>query len=114
MAERDLNQPIVIDQGSGTTKAGFAGSDHPNCYFPSYVGELGGVSPSFPSPRPLLRTTYPELQTAFEKAEARAGLCWSPSLAGRPKHTRVMAGAVEGDTFVGKKAQELRGLLRIK
>jgi len=33
---------------------------------------------------------------------------------GRPKHTRVMAGAVEGDTFVGRKAQELRGLLRIK
>lgn len=25
-----------------------------------------------------------------------------------------MAGAVEGDTFVGRKAQELRGLLRIK
>ncbi|GAA5862485.1 hypothetical protein JCM5296_000370 [Sporobolomyces johnsonii] len=64
-----LNQPVVIDQGSGTLKAGFAGSDHPSCYFPSYVG--------------------------------------------RPKHTRVMAGAVEGDTFVGRKAQELRGLLRI-
>ncbi|BGO94797.1 hypothetical protein NBRC10512_005383 [Rhodotorula toruloides] len=64
-----LNQPIVIDQGSGTLKAGFAGSDHPSTYFPSYVG--------------------------------------------RPKHTRVMAGAVEGDTFVGRKAQELRGLLRI-
>ncbi|KAJ3330577.1 Actin-2, partial [Gonapodya sp. JEL0774] len=32
---------------------------------------------------------------------------------GRPKHTRVMAGAVEGDTFIGRKAQELRGLLRI-
>ncbi|SGY31207.1 BQ5605_C002g01215 [Microbotryum silenes-dioicae] len=64
-----LNQPVVIDQGSGSTKAGFAGSDHPTCYFPSYVG--------------------------------------------RPKHTRVMAGAVEGDAFVGKKAQELRGLLKI-
>ena len=25
-----------------------------------------------------------------------------------------MAGAVEGDNFIGKKAQELRGLLRIK
>lgn len=33
-----LNQPIVIDQGSGTLKAGFAGSDHPSTYFPSYVG----------------------------------------------------------------------------
>ena len=25
-----------------------------------------------------------------------------------------MAGAVEGDSFIGKKAQELRGLLRIR
>lgn len=33
-----LNQPIVIDQGSGTLKAGFAGADHPSTYFPSYVG----------------------------------------------------------------------------
>lgn len=36
------------------------------------------------------------------------------SSVGRPKHLRVMAGAIEGDTFIGKKAQELRGLLRIK
>ncbi len=27
---------------------------------------------------------------------------------------RVMAGAVEGSSFVGKKAEELRGLLKIK
>lgn len=33
---------------------------------------------------------------------------------GRPKHKRVMAGAVEGDLFIGRKAQELRGLLKIK
>ena len=33
---------------------------------------------------------------------------------GRPKHTRVMAGALEGDVFIGRKAQEFRGLLRIK
>lgn len=37
-----------------------------------------------------------------------------PSYVGRPKHLRVMAGAVEGDTFIGRKAQELRGLLRLK
>jgi len=35
-----LNQPVVIDQGSGTLKAGFAGSDHPSCYFPNYVGQF--------------------------------------------------------------------------
>ncbi|KZS92970.1 actin-like protein [Sistotremastrum niveocremeum HHB9708] len=64
------NQPVVIDNGSGTIKAGFAGEDHPKCFFPSYVG--------------------------------------------RPKHVRVMAGALEGDTFIGRKAQEYRGLLKIK
>jgi centractin len=64
------NQPLVIDNGTGTIKAGFAGQDHPKCFFPSYVG--------------------------------------------RPKHTRVMAGALEGDVFIGRKAQEFRGLLRIK
>jgi centractin len=33
---------------------------------------------------------------------------------GRPKHVRVMAGGLEGDTFIGRKAQEFRGLLKIK
>jgi centractin len=33
---------------------------------------------------------------------------------GRPKHVRIMAGAVEGDNFIGRKAQELRGLLKIR
>ncbi|KAI9356730.1 actin-like protein [Zopfochytrium polystomum] len=65
-----VNQPVVIDNGSGVIKAGFAGDDQPKCFFPSFVG--------------------------------------------RPKHVRIMAGAVEGDTFIGKKAQELRGLLRIR
>ena len=64
------NQPVVIDNGSGTIKAGFAGQDTPKCFFPNCVG--------------------------------------------RPKHTRAMAGAVEGDRFIGRKAQELRGLLRMR
>ncbi|KAK9457950.1 actin family [Dipodascopsis uninucleata] len=64
------NQPFVLDNGSGEIKAGFAGSEHPQVFFPTYVG--------------------------------------------RPKHTRVMAGAREGDYFVGPEAQELRGLLKIR
>ncbi|KAI8878939.1 actin-related protein [Backusella circina FSU 941] len=64
------NQPVVIDNGSGVIKAGFAGEEQPKCFFPSMVG--------------------------------------------RPKHTRIMAGAVEGDNFIGRKAQELRGLLKIR
>ena len=34
----DLNQPIVLDNGSGMLKAGFAGGDSPTCVFPSFVG----------------------------------------------------------------------------
>jgi len=64
------NAPIVLDNGSGTIRAGFAGEDNPKCYFPSFVG--------------------------------------------RPKHLRVLAGALEGDVFIGQRAQELRGLLRIR
>nr|CAB3219905.1 alpha-centractin-like [Phallusia mammillata] len=65
-----VNQPVVIDNGSGMIKAGFAGDQVPKCYFPNYIG--------------------------------------------RPKHVRVMAGALEGDIFIGPKAQEHRGLLSIR
>jgi len=33
------NQPIVIDNGSGTIKAGFAGAEMPRLVFPAYVGK---------------------------------------------------------------------------
>ena len=69
MSSRLLNAPIVLDNGSGTIRAGFAGQDLPKCYFPSFVG--------------------------------------------RPKHIRALAGALEGDVFIGPRAQELRGLLKI-
>ena len=70
MAETLHNAPIVLDNGSGTIRAGFAGEEVPKCIFPSWVG--------------------------------------------RPKHTRVLAGALEGDVFIGPKAQEQRGLLKIR
>lgn len=53
------NQPVVIDNGSGVIKAGFAGERAPKCVFGNFVG--------------------------------------------RPKHVRVMAGALEGDVFIGKR-----------
>ncbi|XP_058450603.1 actin-related protein 1 [Malaya genurostris] len=65
-----VNQPVVIDNGSGMIKAGFAGDHIPKCRFPNYMG--------------------------------------------RPKHVRVMAGALEGDVFVGPKAEDYRGLLSIR
>lgn len=63
------NAPIVLDNGSGTIRAGFAGEDTPKCFFPSWVG--------------------------------------------RPKHVRTMAGARDGDVFIGPQAQDIRGLLKI-
>jgi len=64
-----MNQPVVIDNGTGSIKAGFAGADTPKLNFPALVG--------------------------------------------RPKHVRVMAGAVEGDIFVGNKANDIRGILKL-
>ncbi|XP_064602984.1 alpha-centractin [Liolophura sinensis] len=64
------NQPVVIDNGSGVIKAGFAGDQVPKHHFPNFIG--------------------------------------------RPKHVRVMAGALEGDIFLGPKAEEHRGLLTIR
>lgn len=65
-----MNQPVVIDNGSGTIKAGFAGDEEPKCIISNYVG--------------------------------------------RPKYVRVMAGGLENDTFIGKSAEQHRGLLSIK
>ena len=67
---QSLLQPVVIDNGSGSVKAGFAGADTPKLIFPAYVG--------------------------------------------RPKHKREMAGgAADGSQFVGDKATELRGILKL-
>jgi centractin len=40
--------------------------------------------------------------------------CCGSNSVGKPKHKRIMAGAVEGEHFVGSKAEELRGLLKLK
>lgn len=71
MSGGDANQPVVIDNGSGMIKAGFAGGDTPKVRFPSLVG--------------------------------------------RPKHLRVMLQTkLEGDCFVGKVADENRGVLALQ
>ena len=38
MSDEDDIEAIVIDNGSGTIKAGFAGDDGPRAVFPSIVG----------------------------------------------------------------------------
>ena len=70
MAETLHNALIVLDNGSGTIRAGFIADDLPKCYFLFFVG--------------------------------------------RPKHIRVLAGALEGDVFIGRRAEELQGLLTNK
>ena len=65
-----MNQPVVIDNGSGVIKAGFAGDQVPKSRFRNCVG--------------------------------------------RPKHERLMTGAPEGDTFIGQRAEEYRGLLSLR
>jgi centractin len=65
-----LQQPVVIDNGSGVIKCGFAGEETPKFVFPSFVG--------------------------------------------RPKHKKVMVGSLEGEFFVGRDADQNRGLLSLK
>jgi actin-related protein len=45
-------QPIIIDNGSGLVKAGFAGDDHPKTVFPSIVGrsKQKGAMPGMEAP----------------------------------------------------------------
>jgi centractin len=74
---------LTVTKGSGVIKAGFGGDDTPKTFFPSWYACL-----------PIRLTDV-------------------KNSVGRPKHTRVMAGAVEGEKFIGKRAQELRGLLKI-
>ncbi|KAH3723322.1 centractin [Pelomyxa schiedti] len=66
-----FNQPLVLDNGTGTIKADLAGVEHkPKLIFSNCVG--------------------------------------------RPKHVRAMAGALEGDHFVGERVTtDLRGLLAL-
>jgi len=52
-----------------------------------------------------------QIKAGFAGAEAPKTVF--SAYVGKPKHIKVMAGAVEGDVFIGPKAVELRGMLKL-
>ena len=83
-----VNQPVVIDNGSGLFAVWLIFNI--NLYaFISGVIKAGFAGDTIPK-------------------------CIFLNLVGRPKYIRVMAGGLEGDHFIGRRAEEHRGLLSIK
>lgn len=85
----DLNQPVVLDLGSGLTKAGFAGSCDPTCVIGTLVGH-----PKHPQVIPLTTASTPP----------------TPSLSS----TRPTAAAAPSTRVaVGSALQALSGVVRL-
>jgi actin-related protein len=51
MVEESENTVVVLDNGSGMVKAGFAGEEAPQCVFPAIVGRPKPQNPKTPKPQ---------------------------------------------------------------
>lgn len=67
-AEWEGESPLVVDNGSGMCKAGFAGDDAPCAVFPSIVGQ---IRPSFSEA--MVGASYKDLYVG-EEAQAKRGM----------------------------------------
>jgi centractin len=101
------NQPVVIDNVRGLSLESL--NTMLIASFPGLWDDQGGLCRTRP-PKMFL-----SIIVRLQIIACRTVLltCYDISV-GRPKHIRVMAGALEGDVFIGRKAQEFRGLLKIK
>ena len=84
----ESGQPIVIDNGTGVLKAGFAGGERPSCVFPSCVG----------------RTKHP--RTMISSNSKLGG--------GSSGKGKVTQQDKAGGVFVGAEAMEHRGVMRLR
>eukprot|EP00013_Stygamoeba_regulata_P005474 CAMPEP_0177636916 /NCGR_PEP_ID=MMETSP0447-20121125/4694_1 /TAXON_ID=0 /ORGANISM="Stygamoeba regulata, Strain BSH-02190019" /LENGTH=417 /DNA_ID=CAMNT_0019138811 /DNA_START=63 /DNA_END=1316 /DNA_ORIENTATION=+ len=96
------NQPVVIDNGSGYIKAGFSGGEQPKCIFPNFLGTPKHV----------------RVMTSVS-GDVKAAQSHSLDVGAGASHHHTREGTTDGarnrkkEWYVGRHAEERRGLLRL-